>query len=213
MRSDNWEWSRRAGGCFWLGGRKSPRLLRVYDKEAESGGAIPSVRFELQCRDEYATKMAADLVAAWEAGESLGPVWAAHVVGFVDLREAKGHRSNSAKRRRLGWWQELVGQPDAATLAAKDDSSFAQWVREMRKQCGAFLLVMLQAEGIDEQRFAQASRLPEMARRVWKVMGRCLGRRSWDLSAVHELRLRQAFARAGMAKRLGDQAWSRRAEL
>jgi hypothetical protein len=209
VRRDNWEWSRRSGGCFWLGGRKGPRLLRVYDKQAESSGAIPSVRFELQCRNEFGTKMATDLVGAWEAGESLWPVWAAHVVGFVDLREANGHRSNSAKRRRLGWWQRLVGQSAAATIAAKDDSPFTQWEREMQKQCGGFLLVMLQAEGVDKHGFTQAIRDPEMARRVCSVMARCLGTRSWSLSGVHELRLRQAFEQLGMAKRLGELVRSR----
>lgn len=206
VRPDNWEWSRRDGGCFWLGGRKSPRLLRVYDKRGESKGAIPSVRFELQCRDEYATKLGADLLAAQDQGDSLAGVWAAHVVGFVDLRVAKGHRSESAKRQRLGWWERLVGKSGPVTLAKADLSSYGQWVRECRRQFSGFLQVMLLAEGVGPEGLAAAIEDPEGARSVVRTVARCLGARSWELSGEQELRLRQAFEARAMARRLGKVA-------
>ena len=43
------------GGTFYLGKRGKGRFLRIYDKEYESKGAINSIRYEFELRQEWAT--------------------------------------------------------------------------------------------------------------------------------------------------------------
>lgn len=45
------------GITVYLGARQSPRFVRVYDKNAESNGATPSTRFELEAKNDYAKKI------------------------------------------------------------------------------------------------------------------------------------------------------------
>jgi len=42
------------GITTYIGSRTSPRFIRVYDKEAESRGLIPSTRFEMEAKADYA---------------------------------------------------------------------------------------------------------------------------------------------------------------
>ena len=139
VRGDNWEWSRRKGGCFWLGGRSSARLLRVYDKDQESCGVIPSTRLELQSRNEFATNFVASLRAARSQPCGIVEVFMRHLVGFVDLREPQGDRSQSQTWPRLGWWEQVVGNPAAIGLAPLEDSSAEAWVAGMVRQFAGFL--------------------------------------------------------------------------
>lgn len=39
-----------AGATFYLGKRGSDRFLRVYDKDYESDGRIPAIRYEFELR-------------------------------------------------------------------------------------------------------------------------------------------------------------------
>lgn len=55
------------GGTFYLGNRSNGRFLRIYDKDYESEGAIPSVRYELELKSDYA-----NAAAAWMADQSSG---------------------------------------------------------------------------------------------------------------------------------------------
>lgn len=207
VRPDNWEWRRRYGGCFWLGGRQSQRLLRVYDKEKESGGAVPSVRVELQCRDEFATFLTRRLLDARWQKRPLAEVWGEHVVAFVDLREPEGHRSGSAGWRRVRWWRKLVGDAGAVATAQPDDSSIGQWMDAMQKQCGGFLRVLLLAEGVDEETFRGPVLNPDQLRRMVDVLRTALPVGEWRLSGEHRVRvkqLREARERAeAFAKRTG----------
>jgi hypothetical protein len=128
---------RRKGGCFWLGGRKSPRLLRVYDKDQESEGKIPSTRVELQSRDEFATALVGRLLDARWAKRPVAEVWAEHVAQFVDLREPTGDRSASHRWPRLRRWRVLVG--DVREYRSWPPTT-APWGRSsaMQRQCGGF---------------------------------------------------------------------------
>lgn len=50
-----------SGGTFYLGKRGRERFIRIYDKDFESGGKIPSIRYEFELRQEWALKIV-DLV-------------------------------------------------------------------------------------------------------------------------------------------------------
>lgn len=191
VRADNWEWARRKGGCFWIGGRKSARLLRVYDKNRESDGVIPSTRLELQSRDEFATELVASLRAARSRPGGIVEVFMGHLVGFVDLREPQGDRSQSQAWPRVGWWEQLVGNPAAISLARREDSSVTAWVAAMVKQCAGFLVVMLRAGGVNAGRWARAAFDPGSQAAVAGVFRRLLGAGFPELSPEHRIRLEQ----------------------
>lgn len=48
----------KKGATWYLGSRNNGRFLRVYDKEYESRGEIPAIRYELELKQKYANKVA-----------------------------------------------------------------------------------------------------------------------------------------------------------
>lgn len=165
IRPDNWNWDRRKGGCFWLGSVMSDRRLRVYDKERESDGRIRSVRVELQCRNRYATMLAKRIMEGREAGESLAGCALPFLVAFVDLRQPTGPRSSSQEWPRLPWWEEFVGQVQAASTGGEDLTHVLAWERNGKKQGRGMLSVQLRAQGVTPEGYRALRRagLPEAA--------------------------------------------------
>lgn len=109
------------GEVVHIGSMTSSRSLVVYDKELESSGRIPSIRWELRARDEGAAALLRDLTTSADWGH----VVREHLVGFLDFQE---------DGRRCGWYAELVGDVNAARVDRKrtdqglDDR--IRWVRE-----------------------------------------------------------------------------------
>lgn len=108
---DTWELGARTGG-----GNK----LRVYDKNAESGGEVDAVRWELQLRDDAAhaalgslaqlvrqEKAAKQVIGAKAFGNVLGGWVASQMVNFLDFRNRYSD-SNITRADRLVWWAALV---------------------------------------------------------------------------------------------------------
>ncbi len=192
VKPQNWDWSRRTRGAFWLGGYKSARLLRVYDKEAESKGAIAAVRVELQNRDHFATELAKAMLRAKAAGSPLAGVFVRHLLSFIDLREPSGPRSQSRIWKRLPWWQDLVGRARAAPTPKESATDVLAWERECRKQCRGFLQVELQAAGVSPADYAALQR--HCKGRIGRLVGglaSILGPGMPALSGEHRERLRQ----------------------
>lgn len=106
-RAQYWEWIEslrlNPGTSVYVGSKTSMQRLVVYDKTAESDGQIRGVRWELRCRKQAAETLAPQL----HASESWGEVWAGRLLGFIDFRELNGD-TNSARRPRLRWFEELV---------------------------------------------------------------------------------------------------------
>jgi len=102
-----WDWMERGGSrtgsSVYVGAATSQQRLLVYDKAAESDDAVPGVRWELRAHDEAAETLAVQL----HETDDWGAVWAGRVVGFIDFREATD-ATNSARRPRVGWFEELV---------------------------------------------------------------------------------------------------------
>jgi len=203
VRGDSWEWSRREGGCFWLGGRKSARLVRVYDKDRESGGLIPSTRLELQARDEFGTQLATELRAVRSKAGGIVDVFLGHLVGFVDLREPQGDRSQSQTWSRVAWWERLVGNAEAIGVAQREDTSATVWVAAMVRQCGGFLVVMLRAGGVNAGRWARSAFDPASQAAVVGVFRQMIGEVLPELSPEHRIRLEQ-LERLNQERAFGD---------
>ncbi len=109
---------------IYIGSPKSRNYLRVYDKDAESKGEIPAIRWELQCRGESA--------------ETLGPLlaqgdWKISIpqrfVSFIDFRARD--KKHIGPRTRLGWWKKLVEDAERANMyeakALKTLEDMADW--------------------------------------------------------------------------------------
>jgi len=90
------------GQTIYHGSKDSDRMLRVYDKDAESKGQIAAYRMELQERKKYADK-AAQLLAYGE----LTQVLPNRLVGFIDFKDHKS-AAHIDQRTRCPWFEELV---------------------------------------------------------------------------------------------------------
>jgi hypothetical protein len=110
---------------LYIGSPKSRNYLRIYDKDEESHGEIPAIRWELQCRAESA--------------ETLGPLLAGcdwrkvipqRLVSFIDFR-AKD-KTDVEKRTRLAWFAMLVKDASRANMysskAFRTLEDAAEWV-------------------------------------------------------------------------------------
>ena len=97
----------------YIGSNTSRQQLLVYDKEAQSGGTIPGVRWELRSRAAAAVSLVASLMESMD----WGTVWARRVVGFVDFRERKPG-SDPSRCGRTAWFAQLVGSARRASASA-----------------------------------------------------------------------------------------------
>lgn len=110
----------RGGDTWELGSSQGEVKLRVYDKEAESAGELPVVRWELQMRGDWARSALAALVGYIDAQkvaqnisgarafEAVAGAWCASwLVRFVDFRD-RNSDSNIARADRRFWWAALV---------------------------------------------------------------------------------------------------------
>jgi len=131
--------SELTGATVYLGAPSSRQRLRVYDKCLESGGKMDCVRWELQSRKEAAETMVQVL-----ADQDWGQVMASRLVGFVDFREAAAH-SETEKRPRMSWFQELVGLVEkASAYLPKPVRTVDEAVEWLARAVGPTLAVAMQ---------------------------------------------------------------------
>jgi phage replication initiation protein len=97
-------------GTMYFGAPSSRQMVRVYDKGAESGGAIDAVRWELQTRDEPGESLVHQLVLG-----NWGDVWASRLVQLVDFRDRS---ANALVNRcpRMEWFEGIVGNAKKASV-------------------------------------------------------------------------------------------------
>ena len=127
---------------------------------------------------------------------SICPVFVAHLVAFVDLREPGSSRSGSASWKRLGWWERLVGAAVAASTPGRDDSGVWSWVRSCSKASKGFLGVLLRWAGVTREEYESLERATGSCAKLLKALDLALGpeRLNRNLSPAHEERLRQLGA-------------------
>ncbi len=112
------------GGSYTIGRRESNRLLRVYDKAAESGGTVDAIRIELECKDRVAVDVMEALVRGSVECRSAAVV--GFLVGFIDFREAVPGMA-VRQRPRCSWWAELVGAARKAKLSPVERLGLEEW--------------------------------------------------------------------------------------
>ncbi len=100
------------GRTVVIGSQSSDQQLVIYDKEAESGGAIKSVRWELRLRHR-----AAELAFQQLLHRDVGDLWRERLVSFVDFIE---------DGVRTPWFAALVGSATrVCQLAPRPDPTLA----------------------------------------------------------------------------------------
>jgi hypothetical protein len=102
---DGWEMreSRGGGATCYIGSRSSRQFLRVYNKAAQTGGLVDSIRWELEFKKEVAEYVSARLIRErWQT------VFGEHLVQLVDFRDrSEGRRGD--RGARLSWYEHIVG--------------------------------------------------------------------------------------------------------
>jgi hypothetical protein len=155
------------GETFALGKRGSLQYLRVYDKAAESGGEIDSIRWELEFRDEAAeSALVMLLYREW------GEVFATRLVSFVDFRDRSAD-ARPDRCPRLPWLEQVVGAAEKVkpyeliTPVASAERSLS-WLRH---QVAAVLAAVNAAAGGD---LGLLESLLEEGRNRWKASHRLI---------------------------------------
>ncbi|MBK8975072.1 MAG: replication initiation factor domain-containing protein [Planctomycetes bacterium] len=121
------------GACCELGTRTSERMMRYYDKEAQSNGAVKAMRLELQTRHRAADALLSALIATESVSDAVSAA-VSHLVGFVDFREVPCEGRGSRRRRRCAWWADLVGAADAARIGPKTGGDLVRTIEHTLKQ-------------------------------------------------------------------------------
>lgn len=94
----------------------SGRFLRVYDKELESGGEQPGIRWEVEFSKDFAQVAFKHLLDADDDAE-LARMMGRLLAGSIDFRDRDGGRIQHVDRMpRLDWWQTLVSRLGAGLV-------------------------------------------------------------------------------------------------
>jgi hypothetical protein len=96
---DDW-----GGFTIYCGSSASLRMVRFYDKCAESKGEINSYRWEAQLRDEVATKAVYEWLEVYE--DMSAQYLASLVIGCVTFVE-RGKEKNVPRMVELPWWRDF----------------------------------------------------------------------------------------------------------
>lgn len=131
------------GESYTIGERTSKRMLRVYDKAAQSGGKVDAIRWELECRDQVAHRAVEVMLRREPSSAALG-----FLTGFLDFREPDEERKVS-ERMRSGWFEELVGDARGCPLRALDRIDLEDWVLSFLKQHSSGFRVLVRVLGGD----------------------------------------------------------------
>lgn len=130
------------GVTLYVGARGGRQMLRVYDKNAESGGEIDAVRWELESRQEAADTLGRQLVLG-----NWGALWARRVSSFIDFRDPDSS-AEVERRTRLDWFSRLVGAAErASAYPARALMTMARVERWFAKQVAPMAAVLLQHYG------------------------------------------------------------------
>jgi len=153
-------------GTMYFGAPTSRQMVRVYDKGAESGGAIDAIRWELQLRDEAAQTVVRQL---WRG--NWGDVWASRLVQLVDFRDrsAKGLVDRCP---RMEWFEGIVGDAEKATVYEARPVTSAERVDDwLHRQVAPSLAAMMVRYGGDVEYVAG---LMKHGRGRWRTRHRLL---------------------------------------
>lgn len=125
------------GWTFNAGSRTSEKYLRIYDKQAQTGGASPWTRIELECKGSFASDIGK---AVWNQGYAIIPAVIREFCDFPTLphyqraTEMKGVYVAPPKHERhsntRGWLVETVA-PALARYIQKYPEFADDWAQRM----------------------------------------------------------------------------------
>lgn len=90
------------GSTFYLGSRKTGKMLRIYDKDYESDGAIKSVRYEFELHSLYAREFADFIIDHGKEFRFDG-----YLLSWFDIKD-KSNTKNSTEAPRLDVFQKFL---------------------------------------------------------------------------------------------------------
>jgi hypothetical protein len=156
----------RAPATTYLGSPKSAAMIRVYDKEAESGRSGAGVRWELQVRGGHAGRFVAGAVAA---GDRLGSHVLACIRGLIDFRDRTGQERGD-RAPLLDWWEAIVADAGRVPLSGpiRVDSleKRGAWVERQVAPTLALLYFAFGADWLNHLLRSGEERLTEGERRL-----------------------------------------------
>jgi Replication initiation factor len=98
----------KQGFTLYMGSRQSVKMVRYYDKDAESKGEINSYRLEVEAKDEYAASLWSIMLMPHEWDEDhYRELLLECVIGAIDFRDRTAD-SNQSRCPRLCWWQCFI---------------------------------------------------------------------------------------------------------
>jgi len=105
------KWGNKVGWTFNFGSRRCDRVLRIYDKDTESGGRIKAIRIEAEFHDELAQQIMADWLAIpLKRIEEDSPKYLARVVVGSIIFMERNHEKNISRMPVLDWWQDILDE-------------------------------------------------------------------------------------------------------
>lgn len=145
----------RGGDTWELGSSQGEVKLRVYDKEAESEGELPVVRWELQMRGDWARSALASLIERLDVQKEkqklsgarafefvLGGWVASWLTGYVDFKD-RNSDSNISRADRRFWWLSLVLNARKASVERVDPPLTVERLHEYAMRSLASLVATL----------------------------------------------------------------------
>lgn len=134
------------GRTIYIGSHQSHKYIRIYDKEAESGGAIKANRFEAQLRVKYAMAYWNEIKRCKNMSD-LAKVASNVLINLIDFRD-KYHHQAIDKAKRLPWWDKfckLVGKGLKLTIERVKPTLLAatKWINHQVSKTLACLKIVL----------------------------------------------------------------------
>lgn len=106
--------SKKGGWCVYLGVRSGERLVRIYDKSAESKGRIDSIRWETEFHDERADSIYRLILGFPKNAVEFAAKIIDYALGGVSFIERND--KNISRCPLLEWWREWLQHLDSTPV-------------------------------------------------------------------------------------------------
>lgn len=137
------------GKTIYFGSKQSDKMVRIYDKSAESGGEIDSHRVEAQFRAKFAEMIGGEWLAMIQEESQAIAQWLVSIVtGCVEFRNRIS--KNRERCPLVQWWADFLELLKAAPLRVSLPKKTPCLVRTMdalERQYGSMLVVIYKALG------------------------------------------------------------------
>lgn len=136
------------GRTIYLGATQSERLIRIYDKNVESGGKIDSIRFEVQWRNTYAQEAFSRYFGEVDSEKATLSISKLAVGSVRFIR-----RSSMVVSRcpNVGWWDKFIKRVGGSTKMSvrRLQPLISEKIRWIESQVVATLAVISRVKGFD----------------------------------------------------------------